>query len=85
MVVALRAAHRESHPGGCDGVRAIEGGFEEELIVVDAAFAIRQGLAVETCCDAVVYRWRPGRRSPATCSIVNLSKGMSRFSASMTH
>ena len=58
VVVALRAAHRESHPGGCDGVRAIEGGFESELIVVDAAFTIRQGLAVETSCDAVVGRWR---------------------------
>ena len=53
MVVALRAAHRESHPGGCDRVRAIEGGFESELIVVDAAFTIRQGLAVEARCDAV--------------------------------
>ena len=85
VVVALRAAHGQPQPRGADGVRAIDDLLEAGFGAIDAR--LRDWSA---CCEEI--RWRLaapmvafGSRSPASCSIVNSSNGMSRFSASITH
>ena len=47
MVVALRAPHREPQPDGSQRSGAVQHLFVAKLLGVGAAFAIRQGIAVE--------------------------------------
>ena len=53
MVVALSAADGEAKPDGANGGGAVGHGFEAELLVVDAAFAVGEGVAVEAGGDAL--------------------------------
>ncbi len=83
MIVTARAVEGlpEPHRAVVSTRSAVYSG--EELIGDDAALLVQHVIAVKAGGHFLVQR-RPGRRSPASCSIVNWSKGLFSLKARMT-
>ena len=83
VVVAYSAVGRQAEPDLRHGLGAVAGVVDQVLLGNCAALVGGHVAAIEARSDLLV-ELRPGSKSPASCSIVNWSKGMLRLNALIT-